>query len=37
MSFEDFNKNEYYCRCGESFGSVEEFEEHFDLIIQHFI
>ena len=35
---ENSNENKYYyCRCGESFNSLEEFEEHFDLLIQHFI
>jgi hypothetical protein len=37
MSFQDSNKKKYDCLCGESFSSVEEYEEHFDLIIQHFI
>ena len=27
----------FNCRCGESFSSLEEYEEDFDLIIQHFI
>jgi hypothetical protein len=35
--FQDSNERKYYCLCGESFCSVEEYEEHFDLIIQHFI
>ena len=33
----DYSKRKYNCQCGESFCSVEEYEEHFDLIIQHFI
>ena len=37
MSFQDSNKKKYDCLCGESFSAVEELEEHFDLIIQHFI
>lgn len=34
---ENSNDKKFNCRCGESFSSLEEFEEHFDLIIQHFI
>jgi hypothetical protein len=38
MFMENSNeKKYYYCQCGESFSSLEEFNEHFDLIIQHFI
>ena len=36
MEKSDQNKY-YYCRGAESFNSFEEFNEHFDLIIQHFI
>ncbi|HET7642332.1 MAG TPA: hypothetical protein VFK40_02395 [Nitrososphaeraceae archaeon] len=33
----DDSKRKYHCRCGESFSSLEEFNEHTDLIIQYFI
>ncbi len=37
MFMEYSDEKKYTCRCGESFSSLEEFNEHFDLIIQHFI
>jgi len=37
MSLQYSNEKKYNCQCGESFSSVEDFEEHFDLIIQNFI
>jgi hypothetical protein len=37
MFIENSNRMKYDCRCGESFNSLEEFNEHYDLIIQHFI
>jgi hypothetical protein len=37
MFIENSHGMKYDCRCGESFNSLEEFNEHYDLIIQHFI
>ncbi len=33
----DYSERKYSCQCGESFSSLEEFNEHTDFIIQHFI
>jgi hypothetical protein len=37
MFIEYSDEKKYNCRCGESFSSLEEFNDHLDLIIQHFI
>ena len=37
MSVQDSNAIKYNCKCGESFFSLEELNEHTDFIIQHFI
>jgi hypothetical protein len=37
MSLQDSNEIKYNCRCGESFTSFEELNQHTDFINQHFI
>ena len=37
MFIENSSEKKYNCKCGKYFSSIEEFEEHFDLIIQYFI
>ncbi len=37
MFIENSDEIKYNCRCGESFTSLEELNEHTDFIIQHFI
>jgi hypothetical protein len=37
MLLQDYSKRNYNCQCGESFSSLEELNEHTDLIIQYFI
>ena len=37
MFIENSDEKKYNCQCGESFCSLEQFNENLDLIIQHFI